>query len=244
MTEKRDESRDLYLDTFMICSGRELIERYNPADKAEFFGGVDVSRYVPVECLASVTRERDAALERVAKLEQERENVRCKLSFLSSKVGNGLGDESRSTASYVGAVDSGIDWILRVEAQRLSDSHKRIAELETAARALCREIRENAAEVQWPQVGMIEAVGLDAIAEELEALESLLTPKEPSDDNRDVNCATKEPASILRFDRGARDGTAGRAPAESTVEYTAGYVDGAREYLYLESLLAKEPSDD
>lgn len=63
---KRDESRDLYLDTFMICSGRELIERYDPADKAEFFGGVDVSHYVPVEQLEAAQRRIDELEQRIA----------------------------------------------------------------------------------------------------------------------------------------------------------------------------------
>ncbi len=45
----------------------------------------------------------------IEQLQQERENVRFKLASLSSKLGCGLGDESRSTAGYVGAIDDGIE---------------------------------------------------------------------------------------------------------------------------------------
>jgi len=59
----------------------------------------------------------------------------------------------------------------------LEAAQRRVAELANAAKLLCSVIHENAAEVQWPQVGMVEAVAHDAIADELMALESLLTEK-------------------------------------------------------------------
>jgi hypothetical protein len=60
---KRDKSKDLYLDTFMVCSERTLIERYPEIDKEKGFCGVDVSHYVHISDL-------DAAMARITELEK------------------------------------------------------------------------------------------------------------------------------------------------------------------------------
>ena len=103
-----------------------------------FRGRVSITRTAPAPVVLAVIRangldpELDAARKRIAELEEERENVRDKLSLLSSKVGNGLGDESRSTADYVDAIEDGIAFTARVEAQRLADAQRRISVLDAA----------------------------------------------------------------------------------------------------------------
>jgi hypothetical protein len=82
-----------------------------------------------------------AAEARVEELTQERDNVRFKLASLSSKLGCGLGDESRSTASYVGAIDYGIELHDRAQSIWREKLQARIAELEDAAE-LARKIGE------------------------------------------------------------------------------------------------------
>ena len=132
-TGTRDESQDIYLDTFMICSGRALIERYPAADAATGFGGVDVSRYVPASELEAVQSRAIEAEARAAEIElrakeiaghcftaqQEVENLRP-LADLARKIG-------LAHARWLGTMDEDVMSEAIGELQKLLDQAAALA---------------------------------------------------------------------------------------------------------------------
>jgi hypothetical protein len=146
MTEQqsRDESRDLYLDTHMICSGRESIERYPVADKADHFGGVDVSHYVPAEHLDAMQARAIAAEVRAEEYRVHGEVVKRELQATLQRQ----------------------DERFRAQSSKLTVAEYRIAELQPAA-DLARKIglaRANASPELWSLLDQAAALARKATA--------------------------------------------------------------------------------